>query len=328
MQSQKFVRSVLLLGTAVFLAAASLQAAGQGNYPNRVIRIIAPTSPGGPNDAIARLIAQALTERLGRQVIVENRAGAGTIIGSEIVAKSQPDGYTLLMGLSTLATNAATYKNIPYDALRDFAPVTQAVSTPNLIVVHPSLPAKSVTELIALATSRPGQILYASSGKGTNPHLTLELFSSMAKIRMVHVPYKSSGPGIIDLIAGHVAITSSPMLLSIPHVRAGRLRALGVTSAKRVAAEPDILTIAEGGLPGFASVQWYGLFAPARTPLEIIELLHREVVAILRAPGGRERFTSDGAELVASSPGEFAAFLKAETVKWAGVAKAAGIVPE
>ena len=327
-QPQGFIRSVLHLGTAVILAAASLQAAGQGNYPNRVIRIIAPTSPGSPNDTIARLIAQALSEKLKRQVVVENRTGAGTIIGSEIVVKSQPDGYTLLMGLSTLATNAATYKNIPYDALRDFAPITQAVSTPNLMVVHPSVPAKSVKELIALAKARPGEILYASSGKGTNPHLTMELFSSMAKIRMVHVPYKSSGPGIIDLIAGHVAITSSPMLLAIPHVRAGRLRALGVTSAKRVAAEPDIPTIAEGGLPGFESVQWYGLFAPAKTPREIIEKLHREVVAILRAPGARERFASDGAELVASSPDEFAAFVKAETVKWAQVAKTAGIIPE
>ena len=327
-QSRKFIGSGLVLATAVALTAALPQALGQSNYPNRVIRIVAPTSPGGPNDTIARLIAQALSERLGRQVVVENRTGAGTMIGSEIVAKAQPDGYTLLMGLSTLATNAATYKNVPYDALRDFAPITQAVSTPNLVVVHPSVPAKSVKELIAFAKARPGEILYASSGKGTNPHLTLELFSNMAQIRMIHVPYKSSGPGIIDLIAGHVAITSSPMLLSIPHVRAGRLRALGVTSAKRVAAEPDIPTIAEGGLPGFASVQWYGLFAPAKTPPEIIEKLHREVVAILRAPAGRERFTSDGAEVVASSPGELATFLKAETVKWAAVAKAAGIVPE
>jgi len=320
-------RPGLILAAAVALTAVSPPAPGQGNYPGRVIRVIVPTSPGGANDTIARLIAQGLTERLGRQVVVENRPGAGTTIGGDFVARSSPDGHTLLMGLSTLATNAATYKKMPYDALRDFAPITQAVFTPNLLIVHPSLPAKSVKELIALARARPGEILYASSGHGTNPHLSLELFCSMARIRMVHVPYKSSIPGMIDLLAGEVALLSSPMLQAIPYVRAGRLRALGVTSAKRVATAPDISTIAEG-LPGYESVQWYGLLAPAKTPLEIIARLHREVVAILRAPEARERFAADGAELVANSPDEFAALLKAETVKWARVAKAAGITPE
>ncbi len=239
-----------------------------------------------------------------------------------------PDGHTLLMGLSTLATNPAAYKKMPYEALRDFAPITQAVFTANLMIVHPSVPAKSVKELIALAKARPGEILYASSGHGTNPHLTIELFSTMAQIRMVHVPYKSSIPSLVDLLAGQVAIMTSPMPQSIPHVRTGRLRALGVTSASRVAAAPDIPAIAEGGLPGFESVQWYGLLAPARTPAEIIERLHKEVVAILRTPEARERFVSDGAGVVASSPHEFAAFIKAETVKWAKAAKAAGIIPE
>jgi tripartite-type tricarboxylate transporter receptor subunit TctC len=318
----------LVLAAAVALTAALPRALGQSNYPNRVVRIIVPTSPGGANDTIARLVAQGLTERLGRQVVVENRTGAGTTIGSDFVAKSQPDGHTLLMGLSTLATNAATYKKMPYDALRDFAPITQAVFTPNLMIVHPSLPAKSVQELIALARARPGEILYASSGHGTNPHLSLELFCSMAHIRMVHVPYKSSIPGMIDLLAGQVAVLSSPMLQAVPYVRAGRLRALGVTSARRVAAAPDIPTIAEAGLPGYESVQWYGLLAPAKTPPEIIEKLHRDVVAILRTPEARDRFASDGAELVASSPDEFAAFIKAETVKWTKVANAAGITPE
>jgi tripartite-type tricarboxylate transporter receptor subunit TctC len=324
--SQYRCRAILVAADA--LSALSPQAHGQSNYPSRVVRIIVPTSPGGANDTIARLVAQGLSERLGRQVVVENRPGAGTTMGGDFVAKSQADGHTLLMGLSTLATNAATYKKMPYDALRDFAPITQAVFTPNLMIVHPSLPAKSVQELIALARARPGEILYASSGHGTNPHLSLELFCSMARIRMVHVPYKSSVPGMIDLLAGQVAVLSSPMLQAIPFVRAGRLRALGVTSSSRVAAAPDIPTIAEGGLRGYESVQWYGLLAPAKTPPEIIEKLHREVVAILRTPEARDRFAADGAELVASSPGEFAVLLKAETVKWARVAKAAGITPE
>ena len=318
----------LILAVAAALTAALPQALAQSSYPTRVIRIIVPTSPGGTNDALARLIAQGLSERLGRQVVAENRTGASTIIGSEIVAKSQPDGHTLLMGLSTLATNPAAYKKMPYDALRDFAPITQAVFTANLMIVHPSVPATSVKELIALAKARPGEILYASSGHGTNPHLTMELFSTMARIRMVHVPYKSSIPSLVDLLAGQVAIMTSPMPQSIPHVRTGRLRALGVTSARRIAAAPDIPTVAEGGLPGFDSVQWYGLLAPAKTPGEIIERLHKEVAAILRTPKARERLASDGAELVAGRPDEFAALIKAETVKWTRVAEAAGITPE
>jgi tripartite-type tricarboxylate transporter receptor subunit TctC len=212
--------------------------------------------------------------------------------------------------------------------VRDFAPITQVAFTPNLMIVHPSVPARSTKELIALAKARPGEILYASSGHGTNPHLTMELFSTLARIRMVHVPYKSSIPSLIDLMAGQVATMTSPMPQSIPHVRAGRLRALGVTSASRAAAAPSIPTIAESALPGFESVQWYGLLAPAKTPRDIIDRLHREVAAILRAPDTRERLTADGAEPVASLPDAFAALIRAETVKWAAVAKAAGITPE
>jgi tripartite-type tricarboxylate transporter receptor subunit TctC len=300
----------------------------QSGYPSKVVRIVVPTSPAGTNDMIARLIAQGLSERLGRQVVVENRTGASTMIGGEVVAKSPPDGHTLLMGLSTLAINPATYRKVPYDALRDFAPITQAAFTPNLMIVHPSVPAKTVKELIALARARPGEILYASSGHGTNPHLTMELFSSLARIRMVHVPYKSSIPSLIDLIAGQVATMTSPMPQSISHVRTGRVRALGVTSAHRAAAAPDIPTIAESALPRFESVQWYGLLAPAKTPQNVIALLHREVTALLRAPDVRDRLAGDGAVLVAGSPDEFAAFIRKETVKWAAVAKAAGIVPE
>lgn len=312
----------------VVLTVALPDALAQSSYPDRPIRIVVPNAPGGTVDMLARLVAQGLSERLGRQVVVDNRPGAGTIIGSEIVAKAPPDGYTLLMSVSTLAVNPAIYKKMPYDALRDFAPITQTAFVPNLFVVHPSVPAKSVKEMIALARARPGEILYASSGQGTNPHLTMELFASMAQIRMIHVPYKGGTPAFIDLIAGRVAIMATNLASIMPHVRAGKLRALGVTSARRAAAAPEIPTIAEAGLPGYESVQWYGLLAPAKTPPEIIEKLHKEVVSTLRVPDNRARLASDGVEVVASSPEEFAAFLKAETVKMAKVVKAAGIQPE
>ena len=303
-------------------------ALAQEKYPSRAIRIVVPTSPGASNDIIARLIAQGLTERLGMQVIVDNRTGAGTIVGSEIVAKAPSDGYTLLMSVSTLAINPVTYTKMPYEVLRDFAPITQAVALTNLMVLHPSIPAKSVKEFIALAKTRPGQILYASAGYGTNPHLTIELFANMAQIRMIHVPYKGDGPGIVDLLGGHVALAAASPAIAVPHVRAGRLRALGVTSANRVAVAPDFPTIAESGLPGFEAVQWNGLLAPAGTPREIIARLHRESVAILRAPESHERLMDAYAEVVGSSPEEFAAFIKAETVKWAKLAKIAVIKPE
>ena len=314
---------------ALALSAVLPVARAQDTYPSRPIRIIVPTAPGGPSDLGSRLIAEELLKRWGRPVIVETRPGAGTIVGSEIVAKASPDGYTLLMSPSTLATNPASYKKMPYNALRDFAPITQTLFVPNLMVIHPSLPAQSVKAFIALAKARPGEILYASAGHGTNPHLTIELFASMAQIRMIHVPYKGSLPGIVDLLAGRVALTAtSAMSNLVPHVRSGRMRALGVTTSKRIPSLPDIPTIAEAGLPGYESVQWSGLLAPAGTAREIIATLSREVVAILHTPEARARLASIGTEVVASSPEEFAAFIKAETVKWAQVAKAAGIEPE
>ena len=228
------------------LALASPVAPAQDSYPERPIRIVVPTAPGGPSDIGARLIAQRLSERWGRPVVVENRAGAGTIIGNEMVARAPPDGYTLLMAPGAFATIPSTYKKVPYDTLRDFAPITQALFVPNLIVVHPSLPAKSVKELIALAKARPGEIFYASAGHGTQPHLTMELFLMMAQIRMGHVPYKGGAPGITDLVGGQIAVmATSSMSLLIPQVRAGRLRALGVTSATRMQALPDVPTVIE-----------------------------------------------------------------------------------
>jgi tripartite-type tricarboxylate transporter receptor subunit TctC len=297
-------------------------------YPARVVRIVVPTSAGGGGDVIARLVAKALSERWNRQMVVDNRTGAGTMLGSELVARAAPDGHTLLMTPSTLAINPAAYKSVPYDALRDFAPITQAAVVPNLMMVHPSVPAKNVREMIALAKSRPGQLFYASSGHGTSPHLSMELFSLMAGIKMIQVPYKSSGPGVIDLLAGQVALMAPSMISGIPHVRAGRLRALGVTTAARAPSAPDIPTVAEAGLPGYESAQWYGLLAPAATPKDVLEKLHREVTAILLAPEHRELLGAEGGIVVAGSPEAFAAMIKSEIAKWLRVAKEAGLQPE
>jgi tripartite-type tricarboxylate transporter receptor subunit TctC len=319
----------LLLTALVLMVAALPEGLAQNNYPDRPIRIIVPSAPGGPSDFGARLIGEEMSKRLGRQVVVDNRSGAATMIGSEIVAKAPPDGYTLLMSPSTLAINPAFYKNMAYNALRDFAPITQTVFVPNVIVVHPSLPVKSVKEMIAFAKARPGEIRYASAGYGTNPHLAIELFMSMAQIRMMHVPYKGDMPGMTALLGGEVAIMANTSLsLIIPHLETGRLRALGVTTARRIQALPNVPTIAEAGLPGYEAVQWSGLLAPAKTPREIIARLSKEAVTILRTPEARERLTGVGCEVVASSPEEFSAFMQAETVKWAAVVKAAGIQPE
>jgi len=323
------IRHTCLLAAGITcLASAVPDALAQDDYPSRAVRLVVPTGPGAGNDKIARMIAQRLSEVWGRQVIVENRVGAGTVIGSDVVAKAAPDGYTLLKSVSTLAINPATYKNMPYDALRDFAPITQTVAVPNLMVVHPSLPVTTVKDMIALAKAQPGAVLFGSAGRGTNPHLTMELFAHTAGVRMVHVPYKGGPAGVIDLIAGRIAVMATSMNYLLPHVRSGKLRALGVTTARRVAAAPEFPTIAEAGLPGFESVQWYGLLAPAGTPRPIIEKLNREVVSFLRTPATAARLVADGNEVVASSPEAFSRFMKTETAKWAKVVKAAGIEPE
>jgi len=311
----------------LLLAAAAAQA--QDAYPNRPIRIIVPTAPGGPSDVGARLIAAELTKRWGRQVVVDIRPGAGTIIGTDLVVKSAADGYTLLMSPSTLAINPSTYKKLPYDVLRDLAPITQTHYVPNLISAHPSMPAKTIRELIAFAKTRPDEVLYASSGHGTNPHLVMELLAHMAQIRLMHIPYKGTLPGLIETIAGRTAlIATSSMQLVLPNARAGKLRVLGITSPARVTSLADIPTVAEQGLPGFEAVQWTAMMAPAGTPADILGRLQKEIVAILRMPEIRDKLAVDGAEIVASAPEEFSSFLRAETVKWAAVVKAAGIQPE
>ena len=297
-------------------------------YPVRAVRIVVPNAPGSSGDIVARLIAPPLGERLGQPVIVDNRAGAGTMIGGEAVAKAPPDGYTLLMAFSTLAINPATYKKVPYDALRDFAPITQLASLPALIAAHPSLPAKSIKELIALARARPGAITFSSTGQGTYSHVCSELLMSMAGIRMLHVPYKGTGPSLAAALSGEVAVTSANILSALPHVQSGRLRALGITSLKRATSAPDIPTVAEAGLQGYESVQWVGLLAPAATPREIIARVYKDSITVLRSADVQERLAKDGAEAVGSSPEQFSAYIRAETVKWAKVLKSAGIVPE
>ena len=317
-------------GHAIRIAGAALAAMLAGSahaqsYPVKPVRIVVPSSAGGGTDIVARVLAPELSKRLGQQVIVDNRPGAGTMIGIEAVAKSPPDGYTLLMGLSTLAINSALYNKVPYDPVRDFAPVTLATTSASILVVHPSLPVKTLKDLIAFARARPGQLNYASAGVGTYPHMTYELFLSMAKLKMEHIPYKGTAPAMIDMIAGQVASMAATVITGMPHIRSGRLRALGITSLKRAEVAPDIPTVAEAGLPGFESVQWYGLLAPANTPADIVNRLHREMAQILQLPAIRKRFAADAVDTVGNTPEEFARHIAAELDKWEGVARGAGI---
>ena len=324
---QSPIRGVLAAAAIAATWIVAGDAAAQA-YPTRPVRVIVPSSPGGGTDILTRLLTPGLTERLGQQVVVDNRPGAGSIIGNELVARATPDGYTLLMGISTVAILPATKKKLPYDALKDLAPVTQVISAPNILVVHPSLPARSVKELVAFARKRPNEINYASAGTGTNPHLSMELFLSMTNVKMVHIPYKGLGPAVVDLLAGHVVTATTTMLTGLPHVRSGRLRGLATTGARRSSALPQLPTIAEAGVPGYEAVQWYGLFAPAQTPREIIAKLHGAMTAVLRSPAVAEKLAADGADAVGNTPEEFARVLRAETEKWAKVARAAGIRPE
>jgi tripartite-type tricarboxylate transporter receptor subunit TctC len=312
----------------LMLAATPQQAAAQDAYPTRAIRIIVPTTPGGGSDISARMIAQELSKRWNQSVVVENRAGAGTIVGTDLAAKAPPDGHTLLMAPGAFATNPVSYKKLPFDTVRDFAPITHTVSMPQLLVVHPSMPAKTVKAFVALAKARPGQIQYAAAGHGTLPHLTMELFANMAQIRMINVPYKGN-TGLIDLLGGRIdASVTASMSVVLPHVRSGKLHAIGVTTATRMQVLPDMPTIAEGGMPGYEALQWAGLLAPAGTPRDIVLKLHKESVAYLRRPETIEFFARDSNIVIAGTPEEFGAFIKAEITKWGKVVKAAGIQPE
>ena len=319
--------SCLLFATVV----AAAPAAGQpkpaaADYPSRVVRIILPQPAGGGTDVVARAIAQKLTEAWGQQVIVDNRPGANGIIGSEFVAKSRPDGYTILYGFgSLLSINSSTYKSLPYDTLRDFVPITQTVMNHIVLVVNPHLPVKSVKELVALARARPGELLFGSFGIGNQTHLTGELFRIEARLKMLHVPYKGETPSITELIGGQVALMFSPSAGVTPHVRSGRLRMLAVCGEKRASVFPDVPTMAESGFPKVLSVGWGGLVAPTGTPADILQKFQREAVRGLAAPEVKERLSSIGADPVGSTPEEFGAFIRSETEKWARVVKFANL---
>ena len=319
--------AAVIAGACAHVAPAC--ALAQDAYPSRPIRIVVPTAPGGPSDTTSRLVGQELTKRWGRQVIVDLRPGAGTIIGTEIVAKAAPDGYTLLAAPGSLATNVAGYKKLPYDAVRDFAPITQSLYVPLLLVIHPSLPSRTLKEFITFARARPNELLYSGAGHGVLPHLAMELFANMAQIKLTVVQFKGTAPGVVELLSGRVASTmTSSLALVIPHVKTGRLRALGITSGARSAVLPEVPTITEAGVPGYEAVQWSGFFAPAGTPKEILARLHREIVAILRLPEVQERLASEIATIATSTPEQFAAYVKSEITKWTRAVQAAGIQPE
>jgi tripartite-type tricarboxylate transporter receptor subunit TctC len=318
-RSQPPVARIASACAALLLSAAA--AAQAPAWPAKPVRIVVPTSPGGGTDIVTRILANKLTEAFGQSVVVENRPGAGQILGTEFVARSAPDGYTQLMAASAIILNQVLAKKPPYDTLRDFAPITVAASLPNVLTVHPSLPVKSVKELIALARAKPGALNYSSAGSGTSPHMSMELLLSMAKIDIAHVAYKGTGPATTDLLAGHVQVSMPNTLTAAPHLRSGRLRALGVTSSKRAAALPDVPTIAEAGLPGYEAIQWYALFAPAGTPRDAVNRMHAEVAKALLLPDVGDRLAADGAEAGGSRPEEFTAFIKREIEKWTRVVR-------
>ena len=298
-------------------------------YPSKSIRLVNPFPAGGPADAVVRPIAQRLSETTKVQWVVDNRAGVNGVLGSEIAVRAPADGYTLLIGsTSSLPMNAAIYPKLPFDPLKDLAPVSAFTHTPQVMVVHPSVPAKTVKELIALGRARQGQIVYASPGVGSSPHFAAEMFSSGTGVKMLHVPYRGGALVIPDIMSGRVMLYFGSLQNLIQHVRANRLRALGMASLKRIQAAPEIPTIAESGLPGYEVSLMFGLFAPAGTPREIVRTLHGEVVRVLAAPDVRERLINDGAEVIGNSPEEFAAYMASETTKWAKVARDAGIKAE
>jgi tripartite-type tricarboxylate transporter receptor subunit TctC len=306
-----------------FLGAPA--AAFAQDYPAKPIRVVVPFPPGGGTDIIARLVTQKITERLGANFLIDNRPGAGGAIGAEVVAKAPPDGYTIAVVSSSHAINPSLYKKLSYDAARDFAAVTLIVSGPGLLVVHPSVPAKTVKELIAFARSRPGQIYYASAGNGTPPHLAAELFKTMTGISMVHVPYKGNTMAYADLVSGQVSVSFPTIVSALPFVRAGRLRGLAVTSAKRAAIVPELPSISEAGVPGYDSATWFGMLAPAGTPAAIVAKLHQETTRAIQLPDTRSRFLEQGLEPVGNRPEEFAAIIIADMAKWAKVVAASGM---
>jgi tripartite-type tricarboxylate transporter receptor subunit TctC len=305
------------------MAAYGMSQAGAQGYPAKPIRIIVPFTAGGSSDIAARVIGQKFTESWGQQVIVENRPGAGAVTGTDLVAKSPPDGYTLLLQTIAFAI-IPSLRKLPYDAVKDFAPVTQISALPLVLVVHPSLPVKSVKALVALAKSQPGTLTYASSGNGTSPHLAGEMLKSMAKINLVHIPYKGNAPAMNDLLGGHVMINVGLLPVLLPYINTGKLHALAATTNKRLPALPQLPTMAEAGFAAYEISSWQGIFAPAATHGDIVAKLHQEIARTLNQPDMRQRLENDGTQIVASTPAQFGAFVRAEISKWARVVKESG----
>ncbi len=315
--------------TRLLMLAGSLVACGYAQaYPDRPVRLIVPFPPGGGTDITARIISPELRNRLGKPIVIDNRGGASTIIGTDLGAKSTPDGHTILIVTATFAVNPSLHATLPYDSIKDFAPITQLTSLPYIVVAHPSLGIATVKELIGLAKSKPGRLTYASTGNGSAAHLATEMFNASAGTQLVHVPYKGSAPALADLIGGHVSLYFGSMPALIPQVRAGKLRAIAVTGAKRVPSAPDVLTIAEAGVPGYDFTAWYGLLAPAGTAPRIVNRLYVESKRVLELSDVRERLMTDGSEPVGSTPAEFAALIRSEIAKYAKVVKQANIKTE
>jgi len=318
-----FVRSLILM-FAVVLGAGAGNALAQA-WPNKPIKYIVPFAPGGTTDILARTISEKLSVALGQPVVVENKPGAGGGVGADFTAKAAPDGYTIMGGtISTHAINASLYSNLPYDPVKDFVAITLIARVPNMLVINPAIPAKNVAELIALIKANPGKYTFASSGNGTSQHLSGELFKSMAGVDMQHIPYKGSPPALQDVVGGQVSMTFDNITTALPLAKAGKLRALAVTTAKRSAAAPDVPTLAESGLPGFEVGSWQGVFAPAGTPPEIVRRLNTEIVKIINMPDVREKLTALGAEPVGDTSEQFGAYVKTEVAKWSDVVKKSG----
>lgn len=313
---------------AVVAGCCAAAAHAQQPYPTRPVRLIVPFTPGAINDLIARLLAARLAESWRQQVVVDNRPGAGTVIGTDLVAKATPDGHTLLLVSAAFAINPTLYAKLPFDPVRDFAPVTLIGAAPFVMVAAPSLPVRSVKELVALAKSKPGQLSYASTGIGATAHLVGEMLKTAAGIDLVHIPYKGFAPALTDVIAGQVQVTYGTYSTLAPHMQAGRIRALAVTSAKRSQVAPELPTIAEAGYPNFNATAWWGVAAPARVPAEIVQKLQTDLLAIVRQPEMRERLTREGVDVAGDQPAQFAVFIREEIQRWGAAVKQSGAKPE
>jgi len=325
MNHRLFPAAALAAAVALMPSYVHAQSPSAGSYPVKPVRVIVSYAPGGATDIVARLVAQKLTENMGRSFIIDNVTGAGGVIGDSAVARAAPDGYTLLGTSSTFAINPAVVAKLPFDPIKGFTPVALVARAPFMLVVHPSVPAKSVKELVALAKANPGKLDYASAGQGTAVHLAVELFNSMAGITMTHIPYKGSGLALIDLLAGQVQLTFGNVLSSRGYVKSGRLRALAVSSAKRSAVLPGLPTVSESGVPGYDTASWYGYLAPAGTPQPIVQRLNAEIINAIKSADMSERLATDGAEPAGGTPDDFGQYIAKEIARWRKVVKEAGI---